>query len=239
MRHMDVATDLAPTGVLRAAINLGNPVLAHGTEAEPGGVTVDIARELGARLGRPVAFTCVGAARESFELMEHGGADICFLAVEPARQHTIAFTAPYALIEGVFVVRADSDLESATDVDRPGVRVGVKEGSAYDLYLSRTLSRAGVVRGAEGTAVFMEQGLEAAAGIRQPVVDFVAMHRGLRLLEPRFMEIRQAVGTTRTRAAETVGFLHGFVEDLKGSGFVAEALRRSGRRDATVAPPAR
>jgi polar amino acid transport system substrate-binding protein len=238
MRFMDVRTDLAPTGTLRASINLGNPVLAQGTPAAPSGVTVDIARELGARLGVPVELVCFDAARDSLAAMKAGRADICFLAVDPARAQTVAFTPPYAVIEGVFAVPRDSPLTSAADVDRPGVRVGVKQGSAYDLFLSRTLAHAEIVRGEEGTKVFTERQLDAAAGLRQPVEAFAAAHPGVRLLEPRFMEIQQAVGTTRTRHDDTLGFLRGFVEDLKAGGFIAEALRRAGRRDATVAPPA-
>jgi hypothetical protein len=142
--------DLAPNGVLRAAINLGNPVLAQGTPEAPAGVTVDIARELGARLGVPVDLTCFAAARESFEAMARGDAGICFLAVEPARAARVAFTAPYVVIEGVYVVPAGSGLTAPGDVDRAGVRVGVNEGSAYDLFLSRTLQRASVVRGEDG-----------------------------------------------------------------------------------------
>ena len=238
MRVVDIAADLAPTGTLRVSLNLGNPVLAQGTPAEPRGVTVDLARALGERLGLPVELTCFRAARESYESMNRGDADLCFLAVDPAREATVAFTAPYVVIEGVFAVPDDSPLRSAADVDRPGVRVGVKEGSAYDLFLTRTLSHASVVRGPEGVAVFLDERLEVAAGIRQPVLEFVAAHPGLRLLEPRFMEIRQAVGTTRSRRPETIAFLRAFVEEVKSSGFVADALGRSGRRDATVAPPA-
>jgi polar amino acid transport system substrate-binding protein len=235
---MDVRSDLAPTGTLRASINLGNPVLAQGTAAAPTGVTVDIARELGARLGVPVELVCFDAARDSLEAMRAGRADICFLAIDPAREETVAFTPPYAVIEGVFVVPPDSPLTSSADVDRPGVRVGVNQGSAYDLFLSRTLAHAEVVRDDEGTRVFTERQLEAAAGIRQPMEVFAAAHPGVRLLEPRFMEIQQAVGTTRTRRDDTLGFLRRFVEELKADGFIADALRRSGRPDATVAPPA-
>jgi polar amino acid transport system substrate-binding protein len=235
---MTVGTDLARTGTLRASINLGNPVLAHGSPDDPSGVTVDIARELGSRLGIPVELICFGAARESFQAMTNGRADICFLAVDPARAEQIAFTAPYVVIEGVFAVPNSSRMSSAADVDRPGVRVGVKEGSAYDLFLSRSLVRAEVVRGKEGTSVFAEQQLEVAAGIRQPILDYVAARPDLRVLEPRFMEIQQAVGTTQSRSRETVAYLCRFVEELKADGFVAAALRRSGRRDAQVAPPA-
>jgi polar amino acid transport system substrate-binding protein len=238
MLRMAIPGDLALTGTLRASINLGNPVLAQGTPTAPSGVTVDIANELGARLHVPVQLLCFDAARESFEAMQEGRADICFLAIDPAREDTVAFTAPYAVIEGVFAVPEDSPITTATDVDCDGVRVGVKKGSAYDLYLSRTLKHAQVVRGQEGVAVFLEQRLEVAAGIRQPVADFAAAHGAVRLLEPRFMEIQQAVGTARSRSSETIRFLREFVEELKSAGFIAEALRRAGRSDATVAPPA-
>jgi polar amino acid transport system substrate-binding protein len=238
MPRMDISRDLAPAGPLRASINLGNPVLASGTAAAPGGVTVDIARELAGRLGLPLELLCFHAARDSFEAMRDGRADICFLAVEPARAETVAFTAPYAVIEGVFAVPADSPIAGAGDVDRDGVRVGVSEGSAYDLYLTRTLRHARVVRGDDAFAVFAAQRLEAVAGIRQPVAEFAAAHGGIRVLEPRFMEIQQAVGTSRDRGAETIRFLHAFVEELKCGGFIAAALRRAGRADATVAPAA-
>jgi len=232
-----VVSDLVPGGVLRAAINLGNPVLAQGTPAAPAGVTVDIARELGARLGVPVELICFGAARESFEAMIQGGADICFLAIEPARAAEVAFTAPYVVIEGVFVVPEDSGIATLADVDRERVRIGVNEGSAYDLFLSRTLRRASLVRGQDGLGVFREQGLDAAAGISQVIGDFVARNPGFRMIGERFMQIRQAVGTTRTRAPGTVRFLVAAVEDLKASGFIGDALRRSGQDSALAAPP--
>ena len=117
-----VREDLAPSGVLRASINLGNPVLAQGTPEEPAGVTVDIARELARRLDVPLELVCFDAARKSFEAMTSGQADICFLAIDPARAGEVAFTAPYVVIEGVYVVPADADLTPA-EVDRPGVRV--------------------------------------------------------------------------------------------------------------------
>ncbi|MBE1493492.1 polar amino acid transport system substrate-binding protein [Amycolatopsis lexingtonensis] len=231
----DLSADLAPTGVLRAAINLGNPVLAHGTAAEPGGVTVDIAREVGARLGVEVELLCFDAARKSFEALTSGAADLCFLAIEPARAAEVAFTAPYVVIEGVYVVPDGSPVRSPADVDRPGVRVGVKQGSAYDLYLTRTLSHATIVRGEDGVVAFEEQGLEVAAGIRQPMTAYVAAHPGTRVVEERFMQIQQAAGTTPGRRPETIGFLRDLVEELKANGFVADALRRADQADATVA----
>jgi polar amino acid transport system substrate-binding protein len=232
-----VVADLAPGGVLRAAINLGNPVLAQGTPTKPAGVTVDISREIATRLNVQVELVCFTAARDSFEAMMTGQADICFLAIEPAREAEVAFTAPYVLIEGVFAVPGPSRLATVGDVDSAGVRIGVTRGSAYDLFLSRTLRHATLVRGAEGTGEFLTQNLEAAAGIREAMTGFVAAHSGLRLIDERFMEIRQAVGTAKTKSPETTRFLHGLVEELKATGFVADSLRRAGQ-SAAVAPAA-
>jgi polar amino acid transport system substrate-binding protein len=232
-----IASDLAPSGALRAAINLGNPVLAQGTAAAPTGVTVDLAREIGARLGLPVEFACFDAARDSFAAVRTGRTDICFLAIEPVRAAEVTFTAPYVLIEGVYAVSEQSPLVAVADVDRPGVRIGVKRGSAYDLFLTRTLQHATVVRGTEGTTEFLTGNLEAAAGVREPMTEFVGSHPGFRLVEGRFMEIPQAVGTAAAKRPATVSFLHGLVEELKADGFVADALRRSGQT-APVAPPA-
>ena len=231
-----MVADLAPRGVLRPAINLGNPVLAQGTPAEPAGVTVDIAREIAARLNVQAEFVCFSAARDSFEAMRTGQADICFLAIEPAREAEVAFTAPYALIEGVFAVPIESPLATVSDVDSAGVRIGVNRGSAYDLFLSRTLRHATVVRGADGTEELLTRDLDAAAGIREPMAQFVATHPGFRLIQERFMQIRQAVGTVTSKRPETMQFLHSLIEELKASGFVADSLRRSGQ-SAAVAPP--
>ncbi|MER6961838.1 MULTISPECIES: transporter substrate-binding domain-containing protein [unclassified Streptomyces] len=231
-----LARDLAPAGVLRASVNLGNPVLAQGTPDAPRGVTVDLAGELARRLGLPVEFHCFDAARKSYEAMATGRADLCFLAVEPAREAEIAFTAPYLHIEGMYAVPAWSTLRTPQDVDRQGVRIGVKQGSAYDLYLTRTLRHATVVRGTDGVDVFHAEQLEAAAGIRQPLTAHVAERPGLLLVEPAFMTIRQAVGTTRNRRPETVRFLSETVARLTASGFVAQALIRSGQDPALAAP---
>lgn len=232
-----VVQDLAPQGVLRVAINLGNPVLAAGSPEDPVGVTVDLARAVAGRLGVETALTCVDAARKSVEALHAGTVDLAFLAIEPAREADFAFTAPYALIEGVYVVPEGSDVWSPADVDRHGTRVGVKRGSAYDLFLTRQLATAEVVRGDEGVDVFADQALEVGAGIRQPVAAWVATHPGHRIVEPAFMQIRQALATRRQRDAATLDFLHDFVEELKSSGFVAESLARAGRADVMVVPP--
>jgi len=233
----DVVSDLAPTGALRTALNLGNPVLVQGTAAAPTGVTVDIANEIAARLGVTAEFRCFGAARESFEATVAGQADICFLAIEPARAAEIAFTAPYVLIEGVYAVPRESPLVTVADIDGEGIRIGVKHGSAYDLFLTRTLKHATVVRGAEGTEAFAAENLDAAAGVREPMTEFVAAHPQYRLIDGRFMEIPQAVGTVKAKRQETTRFLHDLVEELKATGMVADALHRSGQT-APVAPPA-
>lgn len=234
----DIVTDLAPTGVLRASINQGNPVLAQGTPDAPSGVTVDIARETARRLGVPVELLCFDAARKSYEAMATGRADLCFLAIEPVREESVTFTAPYVVIEGVYAVPADSPITSQADVDRAGVRIGVNQGSAYDLFLTRTLRHATLVRGDDGVAEFLAQGLDVVAGIRQPVSELVARRPDLRMLDGRFMQIRQAVGTPKSRRAQTVGFLRGLVEELKASGFVAASLRVAGQADGLVAPAA-
>ncbi len=231
----DILAGLAPTGVLRASVNLGNPVLAQGTPQAPAGVAVDIAREVAARLGVPAKLVCFSAARESLAALTSGRADVGFLAIEPARAADLAFTAPYVIIEGVFAVPADSPMTSVADVDAPGVRIGVKQGSAYDLYLSRTLRHAAVVRGDDGTTVFLADDLEAAAGIREPVTEFVATRPGLRLIDGAFMQIRQAVAVAKGKQPPTIAFLAALVEDLKASGFIAAALARSGQV-AAIAP---
>lgn len=223
---------------MRVAINLGNPVLAHGTPGEPGGVTVDIAREVAARLDVPVDFHCVGAARLSLQALVEGDADLAFLAIDPARSAQVAFTGPYVLIEGVFVVPEDSAVATIGDVDRAGMRIGVKKGSAYDLFLTRTLQHAELVRGDEGVDVYASRGLEAGAGVRQPVTAWVRSRKGHRILPERFQEIQQAVATPADRRPESSTWLYDLVEELKSSGFIAASLTRAGQADATVAPPA-
>jgi polar amino acid transport system substrate-binding protein len=235
----EVVQDLAPTGRLRAAINLGNMVLAQRDEAggEPKGITVDLARELARRLGVPVELVSFDAAGKVFDALKTGVLDVVFLAIEPVRAAEIAFTAPYVIIEGVYVVPRDSALRTVADVDREGVRIGVNKGSAYDLFLTRSLTLAKLVRGENGIELFLKNGLEAAAGVKQPLVAFAKTNPQVRVMDGRFMEIQQAMGTPKGRAAGAQ-FLRAFVEEMKATGFVAEALQRSHQPDATVAPRA-
>jgi polar amino acid transport system substrate-binding protein len=227
---------VAPTGTLRVVINLGNPVLAQGTHDDPRGVTVAIAHDVAQWLDVPLELVCVDAARDSYAAITEGRVDLCFLANEPAREEGVVFTAPYVLIEGVYVVNADSPLVSSDEVDRNGTRIGVRNGSAYDLFLTRSLQHAEVVRADEATDVFEEQHLDAAAGVRQPMEDYVAATER-RILEPAFMEIKQSVGLPRSLDPESVAAVAARVEQLKDSGFVRDELARSGVV-ATVAPPA-
>jgi polar amino acid transport system substrate-binding protein len=241
----DVVKDLAPTGKLRAAINQGNIVLAQGTPEAPSGITVDLARELAKRLGLELQMTTYDAAGKVFEALKAGTWDIAFLAIEPVRAAEIAFTAPYVLIEGNYMVPVDSALKSVADVDHEGIRIAVAKGSAYDLYLSRTIKHATLVRAATGPAamdMFVADKLEVAAGVKQPIVQYANSHPGLRVIEQRFMAIEQAMGTPKARyngREAAPHYLAAFVEEMKASGFVADALKRSNQPDAVVAPAAK
>ena len=230
-----VRKELMPTGHLRVAINLGNPVLAQGTPDQPQGVTVAIAQALADALRAPLELTCVDVARKSHQAISSGDVDLVFLAIDPAREDAVTFTAPYVIIEGVYVVRPDAPFTGSDSIDRDGVRIGVREGSAYDLFLTRALQSATLVRADEPTQAFEEQHLEVVAGVRQPMVDYVA-GTGTRIVEPAFMQIRQAVGLPRHCSDEAVAAVAEFVEKLKSSGFIGDELRGSGQ-DATVAPP--
>lgn len=237
----NVLKELAPTGALRAAINLGNSVLAQ--KAENGnlmGVTVDLARELARRAGVPLRLVHFAAAGKVFEALKDDIWDIAFLAIEPARATEIGFTPPYVLIEGTYMVPADSNLKEIADVDRPGVRIAVGPASAYDLFLSRTLKHATIVRADAGGGramidLFLANKLEAAAGVKQPLVEYAKSDPGVRVMDGRFMEIRQALGVRKERAA-ALHYLHGFIEELKASGFIARSLEESDQLDAVVAP---
>jgi len=237
----EIVKSFAPTGTLRAAINQGNTVLAQKdpVTGEPKGITVDLARELARRLGVPVELITFDAAGKVFEALKRGIWDIAFLAVEPVRAAEIDFTAPYVLIEGTYMVPKDSSLKQIADVDRAGVRIAVATGSAYDLYLSRTIKNATLVRaptGPQALEMFVRDRLEAAGGVKQPLIEFAAAHPEVRVMEGRFMAIQQAMGMPKGRPV-AANYLRGFVEEMKASGFVADALKRSNQPDAMVAPP--
>ena len=231
----------APTGTLRVAINLGNPVLARaGADgADPSGVSVDMARELARRLDVDLSLMPVDAAGKSVELLDREAADVGFFAIDPKRAALIAFTAPYVLIEGTYLVRDDSAIRAIDDVDRPGCRIVVGDQSAYDLFLTREIKHATIVRTPRSEQVvdtFLEIGADAAAGVRQPLEADAKRVGRVRVLDGRFMTIRQAMGVARSRGPDAAAWLAAFVEDVKMSGFVADALARHDIRGASIAP---
>jgi polar amino acid transport system substrate-binding protein len=236
-----VVAELAPTGKLRAAINLGNVVLAQKNAAgELGGASVDIARELARRLGKPIEFVVYDAAGKVTDRVADGVWDICFLAIDPVRGAGIDFTAPYVLIEGAYLVAKDSPLTTNEDVDKAGIRIAVGRASAYDLYLTRTIKAATLLRAPssiEAVELFVKDKLEVAAGVKQPLVSYVKANPAYRVLDGRFMIIEQAMGTLKGRPAGAV-YIRQMIEELKASGFVAASLKASNQPDAAVAPAA-
>ena len=230
----------APAGPLRASINLGNPVLA-GQDAGGAakGVSVDLAREFARRLGVEAELVVFDNAGKSVDAVATQQADIGFFAIDPKRAEHIAFTPPYVLIEGCYLVREDSPLRANEEVDRAGQRVVAGRGSAYDLFLTRELKQAQLVHAESSQAVlqhFLDSGAEVAAGVKQQLEADARRIGGVRLLPGRFMVIRQAMGCPRSRGDEAAAALSAFVEGMKASGFVAQALARHGVQGASVAP---
>lgn len=234
-----VLDDLAPTGVLYAAINFGNPVLAQrGPNGEPQGVSVALAKSLAQELGVSLEMRTFDAAGKVFASLEEGVWNLAFLAIEPVREAQISFSEPYVIIEGTYLVDRDSPYQSVADLDQDGLRLAVGKGAAYDLFLSRTLKHAHLER-AETSAgavdLFLEQKLDAAAGVRQPLQKVADLDPRYRVLDDAFTSIRQAMAVPRGRDAGAA-YVRAFVERKKGEGFVHEALAQSGQSDVTVAP---
>ncbi len=244
---MNNAALLAPRGTLHAVINLGNPLLAR-AGAAPGtaqGVSVDLAQALAAALGVPLALQVVDTAAQAVAAVRSEAADLGFFAVDPQRGEGLRFSAPYLLIEGAYLVRAASPLQHNDEVDRPGTRVVVGQGSAYDLYLSRTLQQATLQRAPSSQAVaaeFLASGADVAAGVKQPLqaeAERLGPNAGgLRLLPGRFMVIEQATGIPAGRGAAAQQVLHRFIEEAKASGLIAAALQRHAVQGAGIAPAA-
>lgn len=238
----DIVKAFAPQGRLRASINLGNPILANRDAAgRPTGVSIDLATEFARRLGVPVELVVFEIAGKSVDAVAAEQADIGFFAIDPKRGEHIAFTAPYVLIEGAYLVREGSPLRANDEVDRAGHTVVVGQGSAYDLHLTREIQSATLVRAPSSPAVvdhFLKDGADVAAGVRQQLEADARRLGGLRLLPGRFMVIRQAMGCPRSRGSDAAAFLAAYVEAMKAAGFVAEALARHGIQGASVAPAA-
>jgi len=235
-------TELAPSGTLRAAINFGNPILAvkNASTGAPQGVSVDLSRELAHRLGVPVELVTFNSAGSVVDAVKAARVDIAFVAIDPVRGADMLQTPPYVIIEGAYLVKNSSPIKSNDEVDRPGNRIVVGNGSAYDLYLTRELKSAKLVKAPTSPAVtdvFLAQNMEVAAGVKQQLQADAQRLPGLRLLDGRFMVIQQAMGLPKGRDAGA-RYMTAFIEEMKASGFVAAALARHGIEGAAVAPPA-
>jgi polar amino acid transport system substrate-binding protein len=236
----EVTAELGSSGKLRAAINLGNPILARlDANGEPRGVSVDLAREAARRIGLPIDLVVFTSAGNVVDAVKARQVDLAFVAIDPVRAADMDYTAPYVIIEGAYLVRNESALQRNEDVDRAGTRVAVGRGSAYDLYLTRELRLATLVRVPTSPVVtdeFLAQKLDVAAGVKQQLEADARRVGAVRLLPGRFMVIEQAMGVPKGRAAAQ-RWLSDFIEEMKSSGFVAAALARHGIQGAVVAPP--
>ena len=233
--------EFAPSGTLVAGVNFGNPVIAQKDPAggDPRGVGPELARELARRLGVPIRYVVYDTAGKMADAAQQGAWDVAMLAVDPARAETIAFSAPYVLIEGTYLVRKGSPLTRIDEFDRKGLRIAVANKSAYDLWLTRNLKQAEIVRVATSQAAiddFIAGKTDVAAGVKQPLAAAARKDPGLSVIEGSYMTIGQASGVPKARSA-AAKYLREFIEEAKASGFVDRKLRESGVNDATVAPP--
>ena len=238
----EIIAELAPTGVLRAGVNLSNFLLVTGKSAsgDPEGVSPDMAREVARRLGVPLKLVPFKTPGELADAATQGVWDIGLIGAEPQRAEQIAFTAAYCEIEATYLVPQGSRLSSIAEVDAPGVRIAVTGRSAYGLWLDRNIKRAELVRTETVDASFEKFAtakLEALAGLRPRLLVDVTKIAGARILEGKFMSVQQAIGTPRKNAA-AAAFLRSFVEEAKASGFVASLIERHRVRGLSVAPAA-
>lgn len=232
-----VLAELAPNGVLTAAINFGNTVLAQlGPDGEPQGVSVALAKALAEELGVTLKMSTFDAAGKVFAALDEGAWNLAFLAIEPVREAQIFFSEPYVLIEGTFLVKQDAPFASVDQLDAAGLRLAVGKGAAYDLYLSRTLEHAELIR-AETSAgavdLFIDQDLDAAAGVHQPLQKVADGDARYRVLDGAFTAIRQAMAVPRGNDA-AAAYVREFVERSLRSGFVRDALLATGQTDVSA-----
>ncbi len=238
----DVIAQLAPTGVLRAGINLSNFLLvsSRGAAGEPEGVSPDMARAVADRLGVPVQLVPFPKPGVLADAVGTGAWDIGLIGAEPQRAEKIAFTAAYAEIEATYMVPPGSPIASLAEVDRPHVRIASTARAAYDLWLERNIRHASVIRTDSIDDAFrrvVDDGLEVLAGLRPRLLKDVEALPGARILDGQFMAVQQAIGTARENGA-AAAFLRDFVEEAKASGLVAALIARHGVRGLSVAPPA-
>jgi polar amino acid transport system substrate-binding protein len=237
-----VRFQLAPKGTIRVGINYGNPVLAtrDSSSGEIRGVAVDLANELGTRSGLPIEIVAFESAGKMFEAVKTGEWDIAFLAIDPGRADEIDFTAAYIEIEGTYLVPSGSQISTIADVDRKGVRIGVSAKSAYDLFLSRSIQHAELIRAPDPNKAFeliVTERVDVVAGVKQHLVANAEKLPGSRVLDGRFMAIQQALGIPKGREDAAV-YLRQFIEDAKASGVVAKAIDKAGVRGVSIAPRA-
>jgi polar amino acid transport system substrate-binding protein len=232
--------ELATGGTLRVGLNMQNFLLVNQDpkSGEPFGIVVDLAREIARLTGLPLELVQFERAGKLAEAVRAQAWDVAFLAAEPARAKEIAFSPAYLEIEATYLVPPGSPIRSLAEVDRTGVRVAAAEKSAYDLYLTRTLKHATLVRtqgiGASYDA-FVADGLEALAGLKPRLVADAERLPGSRILEGRFTAVQQAIGTPIGRDAGAA-WLREFAAHAKASGLVAQAIARHGVRGVSVAP---
>jgi polar amino acid transport system substrate-binding protein len=237
-----VRSELAPSGTLRVGINHGNFLLVTpgSSASDPRGVAPDLAREVARRLGVPIEFSKFETAGALGDAVRTGAWDVAFLGAEPQRATEIAFTAAYLEIPATYLVPAGSPIRTIADVDRAGVRIAVAEKSAYELWLSRNIKHATLVltKGIDASYnAFVNDKLEVLSGLRPRLLSDVQKLPGARILDGQFAAVQQAIGTPKARTAGAA-FLKTFVEEVKASGFVAEAIARNNSQGVTVAPPA-
>ncbi len=235
-----VIADLAPTGVLRAAINYGNPILAkrNPDTLEPNGVSVDLAKRLAQVLNVEIQFVCYDAAGKVVAGLEGNEWDVAFVARDPIRGKGIEQTFPYVIIEGAYAARKDSPIVENNEVDQPGITVVVGKGSAYDLFLTRNLVNATILRSDTSQAVvqmMVTDGYDVAAGVRQQLKTDLKNYPNLRMLNGKFMTIEQAMGTPKGRVAGA-NFLAQFLRRMIEDGIIKESLNVHKIQGATVAP---
>jgi polar amino acid transport system substrate-binding protein len=235
-----VRADLAPRGRLRAGINYGNFILASKDPAsgESRGVAIDLARELARRLDVAIELIAYDGVAGMVDAAKVGAWDIAFLGIDPAREGEISFTAAYLEIEATYLVPPGSPIRTVADVDREGVRVAAPARANYELFLSRHLVRARLVRAPSADAAYdllVRGEVDVLAGLRQALIGLAPKLPGSRVLDGRFMAVRQAVGVPRGRDAG-LAYLRRVVEEAKASGLVARAIERTGARGVAVAP---
>jgi polar amino acid transport system substrate-binding protein len=238
----EVIKDLAPTGKLRVGLNMSNFLLTRTDAAtgKPAGVAPDLGRELGKRLGVEVELVPYPNPGALGDAAKSGEWDVGFLGAEPQRAKEIDFTAAYVEIEATYLVPEGSKLQKIEDVDSKGVRIAVPERSAYELYLTRSIKHAQLVREKGGDATFkrfVDEKLDALAGLRPRLVTDQENLAGSRILEGNFTAVQQAAGTPKGRSA-AAQYLREFIEDVKASGFVAKRIEANNVRGLTVAAKA-